>query len=148
MNTIIWKNKPRFHSYFWTKLHGCYGCFSSFSLTPPPPFLPPHFPLSFLAPPLIHCASSGATEPSLPSSPVLPSLFQSTCDTLRSHSDSLGFAPNVLPSHPTLGNFEEFACWRHRRRGQLAVRRQTVIPTCIHVHIYTRAQYVVTSSTG
>uniref|UniRef100_A0A8C2KTC5 Acid-sensing ion channel 1C n=1 Tax=Cyprinus carpio TaxID=7962 RepID=A0A8C2KTC5_CYPCA len=34
----------------------------------------------------------------------------STCDTLRSHSDSLGFAPNVLPSHPAIGNFEEFAC--------------------------------------
>lgn len=43
-------------------------------------------------------------------------LFQSTCDTLRSHSDSLGFAPNVLPSHPAIGNFEEFACWWHRRR--------------------------------
>lgn len=56
---------------------------------------------------------------SLPSFPVSP-LFQSTCDTLRSHSDSLGFAPNVLPSHPTLGNFEEFACWRRRQRGQLA----------------------------
>ncbi|XP_058878974.1 acid-sensing ion channel 1C isoform X2 [Acipenser ruthenus] len=35
---------------------------------------------------------------------------QSTCDTLRSHSDSLGFTPNMLPRHPTLGNFEEFAC--------------------------------------
>ncbi|XP_018613414.1 acid-sensing ion channel 1C isoform X3 [Scleropages formosus] len=34
----------------------------------------------------------------------------STCDTLRSHSDSLGFTPNMLPRHPTLGNFEEFAC--------------------------------------
>lgn len=53
-----------------------------------------------------------------PSYPV-PSLFQSTCDTLRSHSDSLGFAPNVLPSHPSLGNFEEFACWWRRRPGQL-----------------------------
>ncbi|CAF98449.1 unnamed protein product, partial [Tetraodon nigroviridis] len=37
-------------------------------------------------------------------------LYESTCDTLRSHSDSLGFTPNVLPRHPTLGNFEEFAC--------------------------------------
>lgn len=44
------------------------------------------------------------------------SLLQSTCDTLRSHSDSLGFAPNVLPSHPAIGNFEEFACWWRRRR--------------------------------
>ncbi|XP_058873486.1 acid-sensing ion channel 1C-like isoform X2 [Acipenser ruthenus] len=35
---------------------------------------------------------------------------QSTCDTLRSHSDSVGFTPNMLPRHPTLGNFEEFAC--------------------------------------
>ncbi|XP_078254571.1 acid-sensing ion channel 3-like [Rhinoraja longicauda] len=34
----------------------------------------------------------------------------STCDTLRSHSDSLGFTPNMLPRHPTLGTFEEFAC--------------------------------------
>ncbi|XP_051878547.1 acid-sensing ion channel 1-like isoform X2 [Pristis pectinata] len=34
----------------------------------------------------------------------------STCDTLRSHSDSLGFTPNMLPRHSTLGNFEEFAC--------------------------------------
>uniref|UniRef100_A0A668A762 Acid-sensing (proton-gated) ion channel 1c n=1 Tax=Myripristis murdjan TaxID=586833 RepID=A0A668A762_9TELE len=34
----------------------------------------------------------------------------STCDTLRSHSDSLGFTPNMLPRHPTIGNFEEFAC--------------------------------------
>ncbi|XP_069778730.1 acid-sensing ion channel 2-like isoform X2 [Narcine bancroftii] len=34
----------------------------------------------------------------------------STCDTLRSHSDSLGFTPHMLPRHPTLGNFEEFAC--------------------------------------
>ncbi|XP_010790850.1 acid-sensing ion channel 1C [Notothenia coriiceps] len=34
----------------------------------------------------------------------------STCDTLRSHSESLGFTPNMLPRHPTLGNFEEFAC--------------------------------------
>nr|XP_034984949.1 acid-sensing ion channel 3 [Zootoca vivipara] len=34
----------------------------------------------------------------------------STCHTLCSHSDSIGFAPNVLPRHPTLGNFEEFAC--------------------------------------
>uniref|UniRef100_UPI00398EB6E7 acid-sensing ion channel 1C-like n=1 Tax=Pristiophorus japonicus TaxID=55135 RepID=UPI00398EB6E7 len=34
----------------------------------------------------------------------------STCDTLRSHSDSMGFTPNMLPRHPTLGNFEEFAC--------------------------------------
>ncbi|XP_030072974.1 acid-sensing ion channel 1C-like [Microcaecilia unicolor] len=34
----------------------------------------------------------------------------STCDTLRSHSESLGFTPNMLPCHPTLGNFEEFAC--------------------------------------
>lgn len=36
--------------------------------------------------------------------------LQSTCDTLRSHSDSLGFTPNMLPRHPTLGSFEEFAC--------------------------------------
>ncbi|KAL2097813.1 hypothetical protein ACEWY4_007020 [Coilia grayii] len=35
---------------------------------------------------------------------------QSTCDTLRSHSDSLGFTSNMLPRHPTVGNFEEFAC--------------------------------------
>ncbi|XP_037747420.1 acid-sensing ion channel 3 isoform X1 [Chelonia mydas] len=34
----------------------------------------------------------------------------STCNTLRSHSDSLGFTPNMLPRHPALGNFEEFAC--------------------------------------
>ncbi|XP_032875450.1 acid-sensing ion channel 1-like [Amblyraja radiata] len=34
----------------------------------------------------------------------------STCDTLRSQSDSLGFTPNMLPRHPTLGTFEEFAC--------------------------------------
>ncbi|KAG6926055.1 acid-sensing ion channel 1C-like [Chelydra serpentina] len=34
----------------------------------------------------------------------------STCPTLRSHSDSLGFTPNMLPRHPALGNFEEFAC--------------------------------------
>ncbi|XP_026876077.1 acid-sensing ion channel 1C isoform X2 [Electrophorus electricus] len=34
----------------------------------------------------------------------------STCDTLRSHSDSLGFTPNMLPSHQAIGNFEEFAC--------------------------------------
>ena len=46
--------------------------------------------------------------------PSLPSILQSTCDTLRSHSDSLGFTPNMLPRHPTLGNFEEFACWRHK----------------------------------
>nr|XP_046178413.1 acid-sensing ion channel 1C-like isoform X2 [Oncorhynchus gorbuscha] len=39
-----------------------------------------------------------------------PSDNLSTCDTLRSHSDSLGFTPNMLPRHPTLGNFEEFAC--------------------------------------
>lgn len=55
-----------------------------------------------------------------PSPPNLPfPLFQSTCDTLRSHSDSLGFAPNVLPSHPAVGNFEEFACWWRRRRDGL-----------------------------
>lgn len=46
--------------------------------------------------------------------PSLPSVLQSTCDTLRSHSDSLGFTPNMLPRHPTLGNFEEFACWQHK----------------------------------
>ncbi|TFJ96671.1 ABC transporter [Platysternon megacephalum] len=34
----------------------------------------------------------------------------STCNTLRSHSDSLGYTPNMLPRHPALGNFEEFAC--------------------------------------
>ncbi|XP_072425746.1 acid-sensing ion channel 1C-like isoform X1 [Chiloscyllium punctatum] len=34
----------------------------------------------------------------------------STCDTLRSHTDSLAYTPNMLPRHPTLGNFEEFAC--------------------------------------
>eukprot|EP00062_Callorhinchus_milii_P026861 gi/632989480/ref/XP_007883671.1/ PREDICTED: acid-sensing ion channel 1-like [Callorhinchus milii] len=34
----------------------------------------------------------------------------STCDTLHSHSDSVGFTPNMLPRHPTLGTFEEFAC--------------------------------------
>ncbi|XP_072324656.1 acid-sensing ion channel 1C isoform X1 [Scyliorhinus torazame] len=34
----------------------------------------------------------------------------STCDTLRSHSESMAFTPNMLPRHPTLGNFEEFAC--------------------------------------
>lgn len=57
-------------------------------------------------------------SPGIPPTPRnLPfPLFQSTCDTLRSHSDSLGFAPNVLPSHPAIGNFEEFACWW--RRGQ------------------------------
>lgn len=58
-------------------------------------------------------------HPSLPPSlnpvelvfpPSSPSVLQSTCDTLRSHSDSLGFTPNMLPRHPTLGNFEEFAC--------------------------------------
>lgn len=47
------------------------------------------------------------------SPPSPPSVLQSTCDTLRSHSDSLGFTPNMLPRHPTLGNFEEFACWQH-----------------------------------
>ncbi|XP_048109719.1 acid-sensing ion channel 1C isoform X2 [Alosa alosa] len=39
-----------------------------------------------------------------------PSDNLSTCDTLRSHSDSLGFTSNMLPRHPTVGNFEEFAC--------------------------------------
>ncbi|XP_039383971.1 acid-sensing ion channel 3 isoform X2 [Mauremys reevesii] len=34
----------------------------------------------------------------------------STCNTLRSHSDSLGYTSNMLPRHPALGNFEEFAC--------------------------------------
>ncbi|XP_043922254.1 acid-sensing ion channel 3 [Protopterus annectens] len=34
----------------------------------------------------------------------------STCDTLRSHSESLGYTPNMLPRHPPVGNFEEFAC--------------------------------------
>ncbi len=57
-------------------------------------------------------------SPGIPPTPRnLPfPLFQSTCDTLRSHSDSLGFAPNVLPSHPAIGNFEEFACWWRRWR--------------------------------
>lgn len=59
----------------------------------------------FIAPPL--------TPVELVFPPPLPSVLQSTCDTLRSHSDSLGFTPNMLPRHPTLGNFEEFACWRH-----------------------------------
>lgn len=58
----------------------------------------------FIAPPL--------TPVELVFPPPLPSVLQSTCDTLRSHSDSLGFTPNMLPRHPTLGNFEEFACWR------------------------------------
>lgn len=53
--------------------------------------------------------SSDLLVPPVPDFPFL--VFQSTCDTLRSHSDSLGFAPNVLPSHPAIGNFEEFACW-------------------------------------
>lgn len=120
------------------------GCFLFFPL----PF---SFPLTsccflflvlffFPVPPSIHCTSSGTSEHLSPPSLFLP-LFQSTCDTLRSHSDSLGFAPNVLPSHPTLGNFEEFACWRHGRRGQLAVWRQTVILTCIHVHTYTHSTW-------
>uniref|UniRef100_A0A8C0J0I3 Uncharacterized protein n=1 Tax=Chelonoidis abingdonii TaxID=106734 RepID=A0A8C0J0I3_CHEAB len=39
-----------------------------------------------------------------------PSLRLSTCNTLRSHSDSLGYTSNMLPRHPALGNFEEFAC--------------------------------------
>ncbi|XP_064361609.1 acid-sensing ion channel 3 isoform X3 [Dromaius novaehollandiae] len=34
----------------------------------------------------------------------------SACHPLRGHSDSLGFAPNMLPRHPALGTFEEFAC--------------------------------------
>ncbi|XP_074842466.1 acid-sensing ion channel 3 [Carettochelys insculpta] len=34
----------------------------------------------------------------------------STCHTLRSHVDSLGCTPNMLPRHPALGTFEEFAC--------------------------------------
>lgn len=59
----------------------------------------------FIAPPLTRLNSSSL----LP----FPSVLQSTCDTLRSHSDSLGFTPNMLPRHPTLGNFEEFACWQH-----------------------------------
>lgn len=59
-----------------------------------------------------HCPSLNPVELVFP--PSLPSLLQSTCDTLRSHSDSLGFTPNMLPCHPTLGNFEEFACWQHK----------------------------------
>lgn len=62
-----------------------------------------HHPTSSLSPPSLNLVE-------LLSPPSLPSLLQSTCDTLRSHSDSLGFTPNVLPRHPTLGNFEEFAC--------------------------------------
>ncbi|XP_072858733.1 acid-sensing ion channel 3 isoform X2 [Pogona vitticeps] len=34
----------------------------------------------------------------------------STCHTLRSHSDSLGYTPNLLPRHATLGRLQEFAC--------------------------------------
>lgn len=57
-----------------------------------PPSPPPLTPFELVSPP----------------PPLL--VLQSTCDTLRSHSDSLGFTPNMLPRHPTLGNFEEFAC--------------------------------------
>ncbi|XP_076826730.1 acid-sensing ion channel 1C isoform X2 [Brachyhypopomus gauderio] len=56
--------------------------------------------------------STGVTSNHVPRYADKPSNIEhvSTCDTLRSHSDSLGFTPNMLPSHPTLGNFEEFAC--------------------------------------
>lgn len=74
---------------------------------------------------------------SLPSFPVSP-LFQSTCDTLRSHSDSLGFAPNVLPSHPTLGNFEEFACWRRGRRGTISWSDGKLWFRLVYMYISTR----------
>ncbi|XP_064361610.1 acid-sensing ion channel 3 isoform X4 [Dromaius novaehollandiae] len=40
----------------------------------------------------------------------VPAGAQSACHPLRGHSDSLGFAPNMLPRHPALGTFEEFAC--------------------------------------
>ena len=56
----------------------------------------------------------------LPPCPPYPSLvLQSTCDTLRSHSDSLGFTSNMLPRHPTVGNFEEFACWRLEQQARV-----------------------------
>ncbi|KAL8164748.1 UNVERIFIED_CONTAM: Acid-sensing ion channel 1C [Gekko kuhli] len=34
----------------------------------------------------------------------------STCPTLRSHAESLRYAPHLPPRHATLGTFEEFAC--------------------------------------
>ncbi len=79
-----------------------------------------HIPLFISLPYFLPLLLMGVTDmnSSQPSSGIpryLPfPLFQSTCDTLRSHSDSLGFAPNVLPSHPAIGNFEEFACWWRR----------------------------------
>lgn len=42
--------------------------------------------------------------------PPPPPFPQSTRPPLRCHTDSLSFAPNVLPRHPALGAFEEFAC--------------------------------------
>lgn len=39
-----------------------------------------------------------------------PSYPQSACNPLRSHADSVGYTPHVLPRHATLGNLEEFAC--------------------------------------
>lgn len=90
----------------------------SLSLLSSPCFVHFHFICSGLLYPPLSSPSSSSSLSSCPSlnlvellfPPSLPSLLQSTCDTLRSHSDSLGFTPNVLPRHPTLGNFEEFAC--------------------------------------
>lgn len=85
-----------------------------------PPLRTSNVPVALiLSVPHFFPASPSSSLPSPPPSlnpvelvfpPSLPSVLQSTCDTLRSHSDSLGFTPNMLPRHPTLGNFEEFAC--------------------------------------
>lgn len=90
-------------------IYGCFFLFVSF-LSITHHFCSPSLPAVFS---LCRHRPIGHPPAHLNISPLLPrfpSLFQSTCDTLRSHSDSLGFAPNVLPSHPTLGSFEEFAC--------------------------------------
>lgn len=51
---------------------------------------------------------SSCWDPRLP--PTAPPRPQSARHPLRCHADSLSFAPNVLPRHPALGAFEEFAC--------------------------------------
>uniref|UniRef100_A0A8C6JB83 Uncharacterized protein n=1 Tax=Melopsittacus undulatus TaxID=13146 RepID=A0A8C6JB83_MELUD len=49
-------------------------------------------------------------EVSTPQLPLPHACPTGACAPLRCHTDSLTFAPNMLPRHPALGPFEEFAC--------------------------------------
>lgn len=114
--------------FFWFCPHHSPGrshftCRSSITLTTP-----------FIIPPLIRLNSSSL----LP----FPLFLQSTCDTLRSHSDSLGFTPNMLPRHPTLGNFEEFACWHHQAvAGGVGGFLGDLTENCEIIYVFNRKRF-------